>query len=293
MKGTDENRVGIGGDYAIWAGAQHSAGAPFRVGYDGSVYATIGNIGKFTIESGNLIAEDDDGTFPSLQLGTNLMLHNGFRCDYLNSMYEVRTDSIVEIARYSTSTASSSLSGLNFIHGTDWVSITSFGGTGTTSLGTDGNRFKNLYITGNVNQTSDENEKDIISGITSPYEEMFMKLQPILYRFKNWGTEDKPHDRIHCGLGAQSFNKVAIECGLDTMSVAAICRSDLDTPTIDGRTEAWGIAYSELHGLEIHMIQKNTISLEEHEKQIQELKELFTSKIEALENKINKLEASA
>lgn len=127
------------------------------------------------------------------------------------------------------------------------------------NCGYPGYLWQRVYAANATISTSDENEKDILpDGIDERYEKFFMKLQPILFRWKNFPNQERErHDRIHCGLGAQTTLKVAKECGLDEMSVAAICRDDLDHPTVAGKMESWGMAYGELHGLEIHMIQKN------------------------------------
>lgn len=154
------------------------------------------------------------------------------------------------------------MTGLNYAIGTDWKAITSYSGDGTTALGTSSNRYTNVYAKGGAVLTSDENEKDILSGITDPYEEVFMDLKPILYKWKNFGNELRPHDRIHCGLGAQSVLAAARKHGLNEKSFAVVCRDDLDEATIDGRTERYGLAYEELHGLEIHMIQKNVMEIQ-------------------------------
>ena len=51
-----------GGDYAFWAGAAkgNSANAPFKVGHDGSLYATSGQIGGWGISSYYLECKSDD-----------------------------------------------------------------------------------------------------------------------------------------------------------------------------------------------------------------------------------------
>lgn len=185
------------------------------------------------------------------------------------------------------------MTGLNYAIGTNWKAITSYSGDGTTALGTSSNRYTNVYAKNSAIQTSDENEKIILSGITEPYEALFMSLKPILYKWKQFENETHIHDRVHCGFGAQSVLETAKKYGLNEKSFAAICRDNLDSPTIDGRTERWGIAYSELHGLEIHMIQKNTITLEEHKQKIQALEQIFTKRIEILENKLNQLERAS
>lgn len=117
-------------------------------------------------------------------------------------------------------------------------------------------RWGRVYATNSAIGTSDENEKNILGEFDERYERFFMKLKPILYMWKNFGNEETPHDRVHFGLGAQTTLKMARECGLDEMSVAAICRDDLENPTVDGRWERYGLAYEELIPLTIHETQK-------------------------------------
>ena len=138
--------------------------------------------------------------------------------------------------------------------GSNWKSLASYAGDNTTALGVSGNRYTRLYAANATISTSDENEKNILSGITEAYEKTFLNLKPILYRWKN--NDAKKHDRVHCGLGAQSVLSAAKENGLTALTFAAICRDDLEEPTADGRTERWGIAYEELIPLTIHMTQK-------------------------------------
>ena len=89
---------------------------------------------------------------------------------------------------------------------------------------------------------------------------MFMDLKPVNYRWINRGVDDN-HDRVHCGLVAQEVETSAVKHGLSANEFATICKDRLDVPTTDGRTTVYGLAYSELHGLEIHMIQKNARSI--------------------------------
>lgn len=52
LKEESSQYIGLGGEYAYWAGATASEApstAPFRVDYDGSLYATKGEIGQFTL----------------------------------------------------------------------------------------------------------------------------------------------------------------------------------------------------------------------------------------------------
>lgn len=139
------------------------------------------------------------------------------------------------------------------------------------SCGTGGHRFSRFYSTNTSISTSDSNEKTDVVPIDERYEKLFMKLRPVNFKWKNFSTEDN-HDRVHGGLIAQEVEKACLECELDSTTFAALCRDDLDEPTPDGRTERYGMAYGELHGLEIHMIQKNIRMMEELMTTIKELK---------------------
>lgn len=165
------------------------------------------------------------------------------------------------------------ITGERYSAGTDWKALTSYAGDNTTALGTSANRYTRLYATSAAINTSDENEKNIISKITDSYEKMFMELLPVLYTWKNIGNELKMHDRIHCGLGAQTTLKAAEKNGLTAQTFAAVCRDDLEEPTPDGRTERWGIAYEELIPLNIHMIQKAFAEIATMKEQIRVLQE--------------------
>nr|DAX70843.1 MAG TPA: tail protein [Caudoviricetes sp.] len=85
ITGSGSTATGIGGNQAFWAGAEDSNSAPFRVGYNGKLYAngatisgditaTKGKIGDLTLKDGILTGtgsysepytEDDDGTVTS------------------------------------------------------------------------------------------------------------------------------------------------------------------------------------------------------------------------------------
>ena len=170
--------------------------------------------------------------------------------------------------------------------GSNWKSLASYAGDNTTALGVSGNRYTRLYAANATISTSDENEKNILSGITEAYEKTFLNLKPILYRWKN--NDAKNHDRVHCGLGAQSVLSAAKENGLTTLTFAAICRDDLEEPTADGRTERWGIAYEELIPLTIHMTQKAFEKIENVERSMNELNK-ENMKISFLQSQIGQL----
>lgn len=120
-------------------------------------------------------------------------------------------------------------------NGTD--AIYTFGSSGT-------------FYAKSVSQTSDEREKNILSGITEKYEKLFMNLKPILFNWKSGA------DGIHIGFGAQSVFHQAEACGINDF--AAVHRGNKD--------ETWSLAYYEFVPLLVQVVQKLV-------KEVQELKE--------------------
>lgn len=112
-----------------------------------------------------------------------------------------------------------------------------------------------VTINGAEVSTSDKYDKTNINNISEAYENMFLDIEPVTYMRKNLSSSDD-HDRIHCGIIAQQLQEAAEKNGLSTETFAGICIENLEEPLPDGRTTRYGIAYNELHGLEIHMIQK-------------------------------------
>lgn len=106
------------------------------------------------------------------------------------------------------------------------------------------------FHTKSVSQTSDEREKNILSGITEKYEKLFMNLKPILFNWKSGA------DGVHMGFGAQSVFRQAEACGIKDF--AAVHQGVGDEP--------WSIAYSEFVPLLVQMVQKLA-------KEVQKLKE--------------------
>lgn len=233
--------------------------------FTGTVNATAGRIAGFQISGNNLIG---DGTGSPTTIITAYQIKAGDACFEggvaLSQKYAAKSHTHSDIQLDAERKAGIGTSTISFRPELDSY----------MPCGNANRRWTRIHADNATISTSDENEKDILpGGIDSRYEEFFMKLQPILYKLKNFKGQKRqtPHDRIHCGLGAQTTLAMAKECGLDEMSVAAICRDDLEEPTVDGRTERYGMAYSEFHGLEIHMIQKLYKRIEELETQIQSL----------------------
>lgn len=105
-----------------------------------------------------------------------------------------------------------------------------------------------------VSQTSDEREKNIISGITEKYEDLFMRLRPVLF---NWKTGT---DGIHMGFGAQTTLELAEKCGIRENELAAVHKSKTEEP--------WSMSYTEIVPLAVQMTQKVTKKTVEQDQKI-------------------------
>ena len=232
FKGTGDNRVGFGGDAAgLWIGSDHSNSS-----------ASLRLLYDGTVEAKSLKANGRiyvNGTLVSLDGHT----HSSIKAD---------GDHVVQV---------DSSGGWAFAPEKDEA----------MALGKTGHKWGNIYSKNSTINTSDENEKDIFSGISIDLENFFMNLVPVQYKWKNFKETDH-HDRIHFGFGAQSTAKVAASIGLDPFAYSMICKDDLQSPTSDGRNEEWGLRYPELHALEVHMIQKQQKEIEELKAEIQQLK---------------------
>lgn len=120
-----------------------------------------------------------------------------------------------------------------------------------------------------VSQTSDEREKNIISGITEKYESLFMRLRPVLF---NWKTGT---DGIHMGFGAQTTLDLAEKCGISANELAAVHRSETEEP--------WSMSYTEIVPLAVQMVQKAITSIDSTRKEVSALGQNMTARMESLQ----------
>lgn len=98
------------------------------------------------------------------------------------------------------------------------------------------------FHTKSISQTSDEREKNILSGITEKYEKLFMNLKPILFSWKSGA------DGVHIGFGAQTTLELADRCGIGASELAAVHKSETEEP--------WSMSYTEIVPLTVQMTQK-------------------------------------
>lgn len=111
---------------------------------------------------------------------------------------------------------------------------------GTDAIYTFGS--SGIFYAKSVSQTSDEREKNILSGITEKYENLFMRLKPVLF---SWKTGE---DGVHMGFGAQTTLNLAEQCGIGASELAAVNKSETE--------ELWSMSYTEIVPLTVQMTQK-------------------------------------
>lgn len=147
-------------------------------------------------------------------------------------------------------------------------------------LGIPTKRWNKLFLTSSssIDSSSDERLKTLINDIDERYEKTFMGLKPITYAWKNLEVDSK----IHCGFIAQQVNEVFQENNLTMDNFAFLNHHYLDEE-VDGLTDQWSLAYSELHGLEVHMIQKAIHRIEALEEENITLK----NQIQSILSKLN------
>ncbi len=148
-------------------------------------------------------------------------------------------------------------------------------------LGSAGLKWKEVYAgTGAIN-TSDRNVKNNIESLTDIYEQLFMKLLPTSFTFKD-GTSG----RTHIGFISQDVEAAMEELGMTSLDFAGFCKDIKMKDGLNGaETEPdldengniqylYSLRYSEFIALNTHMIQKlsqRTIDLEERVAQLEEL----------------------
>ena len=136
------------------------------------------------------------------------------------------------------------------------VSVGSSGNTflpstnGNMYLGFTGYLWNAVYAKNGSIQTSDERKKNILGGFDERHKDLFMKSHPIMFKW----DDDSGDNKIHWGLGAQSFEKAIVDSGL----------KDYDFASLDYNAEydSYGMAYTEAQMLAWYVTQENTKDIE-------------------------------
>lgn len=278
MTNSGSNASGIGGDQAFWAGAEDSNSAPFRVGYDGSVYcgsfSSESSALKLTLNNGYLtITNKSDGTTAfrvdedgytrcticyagnyfgkSMELTGNIVANDLTANGYLYCS-EVHSSGAVIIGADSES--------FYWAHGFQIARGTSWGGV---CIGDDSQQLRlygsSIWASHSIS-TSDENLKENFTTLDQ-YEDFYMNLNPIGFNY----IGDYDGKKTHFGFGAHKTEDILESEGYDSDKFAVVTHRPLVQEDIEKRfgkdvevdieTE-YGVSYTEFIALNTHMIQK-------------------------------------
>ena len=279
------NASGIGGNQAFWAGAEDSNSAPFRVGYDGVLWAENAAI-RGSIETGNLGDEGDTVSIINGHIGiqgtsNNVEIYStGFKFGidgdyYLMSVSEgvkcyrnlYATDFVADGWLYCSEVHSSGAvvigadsESFYWAHGYQIARGTSWGGV---CVGDDSQQLRlygsSIWASHSIS-TSDENLKENFTTLDQ-YENFYMNLNPIGFNY----IGDYDGKKTHFGFGAHKTEDVLESEGYDADKFAVVTHRPLVQEDIEKRfgkdvevdieTE-YGVSYTEFIALNTHMIQK-------------------------------------
>lgn len=285
MTNSGSNASGIGGNQAFWAGAEDSNSAPFRVGYDGVLWAENAAI-RGSIETGNLGDEGDTVSIINGHIGiqgtsNNVEIYStGFKFGidgdyYLMSVPEgvkcyrnlYATDFVADGWLYCSEVHSSGAvvigadsESFYWAHGYQIARGTSWGGV---CVGDDSQQLRlygsSIWASHSIS-TSDENLKENFTTLDQ-YENFYMNLNPIGFNY----IGDYDGKKTHFGFGAHKTEDVLESEGYDADKFAVVTHRPLVQEDIEKRfgkdvevdieTE-YGVSYTEFIALNTHMIQK-------------------------------------
>lgn len=285
MTNSGSNASGIGGNQAFWAGAEDSNSAPFRVGYDGVLWAENAAI-RGSIETGNLGDEGDTVSIINGHIGiqgtsNNVEIYStGFKFGidgdyYLMSVSEgvkcyrnlYATDFVADGWLYCSEVHSSGAvvigadsESFYWAHGYQIARGTSWGGV---CVGDDSQQLRlygsSIWASHSIS-TSDENLKENFTTLDQ-YENFYMNLNPIGFNY----IGDYDGKKTHFGFGAHKTEDALESEGYDADKFAVVTHRPLVQEDIEKRfgkdvevdieTE-YGVSYTEFIALNTHMIQK-------------------------------------
>lgn len=311
MTNSGSNASGIGGDQAFWAGAEDSNSAPFRVGYDGVLWAENAAI-RGSIETGNLGDEGDTVSIINGHIGiqgtsNNVEIYStGFKFGIDGDYYLESVSDGVKCYRnlYATDLKASGWLYAGEVHSSGAVVIasdsesfywahgyqiargTSWGGV---CIGDDSQGLR-LYGTSiwasHGISTSDENLKENFTTLDQ-YEDFYMNLNPIGFNY----IGDYDGKKTHFGFGAHKTEDILESEGYDSDKFAVVTHRPLVQEDIEKRfgkdvevdieTE-YGISYTEFIALNTHMIQKTRRELTK----VKQEKADLEARLQAIEAKL-------
>lgn len=312
MTNSGSNASGIGGNQAFWAGAEDSNSAPFRVGYDGVLWAENAAI-RGSIETGNLGDEGDTVSIINGHIGiqgtsNNVEIYStGFKFGidgdyYLESVSEgvkcyrnlYATDFIADGWIYNASgghytwkdrddayISCGDYNGHNVYYYANYHAfyVNKDSGQGMMYINTNG-------VTSRVGftKTSDERIKKNFESFDDNIIDAYMNIEPVKYQLKQ-----SSNDKYHFGFKAQHIDKIFSDYGDTYNESFDICTSRPIDPDkakelygVDGMVEEYGLRYDELIAPTTYMVQHIYKELE----QVKQEKADLETRLQAIEAKL-------
>lgn len=169
----------------------------------------------------------------------------------------------------------------------------------TIQLGSSGYYFTEVHAKtfyGKLS-SSDERIKHDIFDIDPKYKSFFLDIQPKQFMYKNLYSFEN-HDRIHTGVIAQQCLEAMEKNGISINEYGLINHKilDSDDDNLLGLKERYYVEYSELHGIEIAMIQDNYHRIESLISGNQSLKNeilMLQGQLSLINQRLQKLEEKA
>lgn len=319
MTNSGSNASGIGGNQAFWAGAEDSNSAPFRVGYDGVLWAENAAI-RGSIETGNLGDEGDTVSIINGHIGiqgtsTNVEIYStGFKFGidgdyYLMSVSEgvkcyrnlYATDFIADGWIYNASgghytwkdrddayISCGDYNGHNVYYYANYHAfyVNKDSGQGMMYINTNG-------VTSRVGftKTSDERIKKNLKSFDDNIIDAYMNIEPVKYQLKQ-----SSNDKYHFGFKAQHIDKVFSDYGDIYNESFDICTSRPIDPDkakelygVDGMVEEYGLRYDELIAPTTYMVQHTYKELESTKNELEQVKQEkadLETRLQAIEAKL-------
>lgn len=136
------------------------------------------------------------------------------------------------------------------------VYVPSEANNGVVNLGSSGRKWNQLYAASGTIATSDKNKKQDITLMSSTQKDLFNKLKPTTFKFKNGS-------RTHYGFISQDVEDSLLELGLDGKDFAGFCKDkkiDEDNNIVldenGNPIYDYALRYSEFIALNTYMIQE-------------------------------------
>lgn len=255
------------GDYYVFISDPYWGGYLFSVDKNGNVNAEnldcselwTGNVhcSKVILGGGGKITGDD------------VNIENA----YFTTDASLKGNLILVNSSWNTYQALSSSSGaLYFGPNKDYSATTNLRGS-TVRLYSHDSGAVYLGSSGSTAVTSDENLKDLYE-INTKYEDFFMNLHPVLYKYKHNGH------RTHIGYGARAVELALMSSGLSTEEFAGILIDrDVTISADEAQTEEdqhydelYSLRYEEFGPLYAHMLQKAIRRIDELATEIESIK---------------------